>query len=228
MASDRAIGIPPRFGKLAASERVLRPARDRLAEAIVCVTGLSLEAARRAAECGVTVVRDALSMSPEPRWLFRWVGEGDGRPRATALAITNPREAWEAMATAGLIGAGDVECERRRFEAEASGGLPVGAYDYEARGDRAVVLQPHPATVADCVAFAADWPNVLRAEAIARECYPLRTRSGVIWRVAPLGRVGITDLRVLGYDIAGVAASQLPADAVNAGVLTLLAPPLGA
>lgn len=96
-------------------------------------------------------------------------------------------------------------------------------------------LIPHPATLAACVAFAADVPNVLAAEQIAREitrhdrvvwCVepaaviaPTRvsTARGVVGELAPPGHLTCPDLAALGYTL-----QLAPGD-----VATLVCPALG-
>lgn len=147
----------------------LRPTRARLAEALAAVT-----------DADVPWWRERLAARHELCEVRGRDGAGDGvlltgserearHNGVTTWTITDPRAAWEAMATAGLIGAGDVDEPRRRFidlfvrmpngGAITWGGQPLGPPLYS----------QHPSTVAACVAFAADWDGIIATEELARQ-----------------------------------------------------------
>ena len=65
----------------------------------------------------------------------------------------------------------------------AEDGTPTQAW---ARTGGMTVLLEHPPTVAECVAFASDWANVLAAEAVARE---VTGASRALWCIAPAADV---------------------------------------
>ncbi len=189
-----------------------RPQRARLAEALAVVMGGYVDDLRR--HVGQTPdITWSRSISVDVGAMATFLYDDDGVLSVHQWTITSPREAWEAMATAGLISHGDVDEPRRRFE---SIGLVEGtivstiplradppgtsiARVLAARpedvgapieiGMRALyegrVPLPHPTTVADCVALASDWPGVLAAEAAAREVVRVER---IAWRVGEVTR----------------------------------------
>lgn len=219
------------------------PLRARLADALACVTGGACP------KCVSDMRREGFR---DPAWCTIGV----------APPITDPAEAWETFATRGLIPAAWVDDPRRRFDAECPrchGRGRVPEYDrharaYVSRGGRQAhdpcpvcplksprhrtctgrVALARPATLADCVAFAADAPNVLAAEALAREhvarrganlaaaaaagvtpaaLHRMQPRPDVVaWRVAPLPPLGVSagacarELRALGYALTEIDA----------------------
>ena len=130
----------------------------------------------------------------------------------------SPAEAWELLATRELIPMDWVEQPRRVFVDFIASRRAQGAdqrVTYES-GDQVLVLpsvalagSPRralaPPTVAACAAFAADVPNVLAAEAIARE---VAMRDHVIWwswyNRKPKARADVPtvpELSALGYHL---------------------------
>lgn len=161
----------------------LRPQRARLAEALACVTDWSAERWRAVLE------RDGGRVDG-------WRGVGPLVPPATA---TDPADAWETMASRGLIPAGWIEQETRGFRAE--GACTSRCRDLRnAEGEWCEHKHPrgmlYPADVPSCVAIASDAPNIGAVEAIALETartfYAEPDRSTqlrpthVVWRVLPL------------------------------------------
>lgn len=86
---------------------------------------------------------------------------------AVPWKTTDPRAAWKQLATAGVIPGGWVEDPRRAFAREIDEPMVRG-----------YAAQPHPPTLAMCVALASDVPGVLAAEMLAREA---------VARLAPWG-----------------------------------------
>jgi hypothetical protein len=81
-----------------------------------------------------------------------------------ALPPYTPAEAWELLCERLDLGATWVDSPRRRFQR-----------------DIGTVHLAHPPTALACIAFASDAPNVLAAEAIARET--VRRAERVVWRM---------------------------------------------
>ncbi len=88
------------------------------------------------------------------------------KARAAAAHLKDPREAWEVLATAGLIPESWVGSKERLFR----GGWGKAA----------------PPSVEAAVLFAADAPNVARAEELARECAHRLRALGYAAPVAPV------------------------------------------
>lgn len=148
----------------------------------------------------------------------------EARVIAAKLGLVDAGQFWEALACADLIPMAAVDDPRRLFAGpETLVQIPARAGEVSVWGLTSVVghdLYRHPATVADAVALAADWPRVLTAEEIAREV--LRV-DRVVWRVehreeirarisdenlrgrqrAWLGERGASDLLALGYAVDG-------------------------
>lgn len=106
--------------------------------------------------------------------------------------VTRAAELWEALATRDVIPLEAVSDPRRAWvhaypvrdvQIVAEDGTPTQAW---ARTGGMTVLLEHPPTVAECVAFASDWANVLAAEAVARE---VTGASRALWCIAPAADV---------------------------------------
>lgn len=161
----------------------LRPARPRLADALACVLRVT-----------IAELRDVHRVFGGGADLAAWA-----LPRA---AITDPREAWEALCTTldlydwvgdARRGFGCPDCRR-----SAAGEREVfGQYGWYERHDcdtcDGADSLPHPPTVAACVALASDPEGVLTAEALAREAAarvaPIDPPHRVVWRVVPAGEL---------------------------------------
>lgn len=189
----------------AARVELAQPKRERLADALACVTEHA--AAEWAPYVGRVLLTDRGPVTP---WLY-------GNARAI-WTVTDPAEAWEVLATRGVIPLAWVGDERRAFACAACQGRGSrtyvdpetgehewdpchvcdrlcaacggdGADDDATGGDclncagtgyEGTGLLPHPPTVADAVALCSDVPGVLAAEALARE---ITGRERVVWRV---------------------------------------------
>jgi hypothetical protein len=183
---------------------VLQPARPHLAAALACVTDATAVElagiARRRVVVGTTCV------------------DVDGA-RAFDLVITDPAEAWEALATRGVIPdawAGDARrafactCEKG-WRYDTYTGPKIGSLCHDCRGLTSVGPLAHPAGIAACVALASDTPGILAAEALAREIVarlatwnaprPQATVWRVIdpkaWRQPRINSVGLACARVM-------------------------------
>lgn len=113
-----------------------------------------------------------------------WTVDLAGPSPASRLAVTDPREAWEALAARGVIPASWVEDPRRAFHDGEERSLRTfrsGGVRFD-HVDRTAILAPHPPTVAACVALASDPEGVTTAEAIAREVTGVER---VVWYVMP-------------------------------------------
>jgi hypothetical protein len=134
----------------ASAPGVLSPARPQLAPALAVVTGWPVE--RVEAYLGTADGLDAMfgsidggNRTPAPAWLG-----GD--------VLIDPAEAWEALATHGVIPLGWVTDEGRRFVRR-----------YNIATDRLPKPTPHPPSVRACVTLASDPQGVETAEHLARE-----------------------------------------------------------
>jgi hypothetical protein len=161
---------------------VVRPKRERLAEVLAAVCDVPRgEAVATPVDRQVGFATDGDGAA----WVvYRRGGPGSATVRYR-LAVTDPREAWEVLCQR-LDLAGWVDDPRRRFErVDLARPITVDINPGGAMLARTgnVDLLPHPATVADCVAFASDVPNVLAAEALAREI-GARSKFGPIERIA--------------------------------------------
>ncbi len=179
------------------------PQRPRLAEALACVSGWPLDAVNRWHDEYGDYARLVIALRTP----------GD---RAAPLAITDPREAWEALCTR-LDLAGWCDDPRRRFvdplavrvTSTITSGV-LSAVTYTSVGGRGkwsappgATIEPvdrsYPATVADAVAFASDAAGVLAAEAIAREAFV--GRHVIVWRLAMPDDPRFEDLPPLGASV---------------------------
>jgi hypothetical protein len=147
----------------------------------------------------ITDPREAFEVLTQRLDLAGWVGD-ERRTFATRVRATiTSRRLWlrggSDYAFSALVheGAGGTPIEWPAADVHALAlasdgstvswiGVPHGTVDdfIELR-----VTLPHPATVADCVAFASDAPGVLAAEAIAREIVAptLECPDRLVWRV---------------------------------------------
>jgi hypothetical protein len=114
------------------------------------------------------------------------VGRGGvGHPASSAGGM-DPTEAW--WDPCGVCGVECDACGGTGTDASATGGA-CSACVGGVVGSGTV---PHPATVVDCVAFAARWPEVIAAEEIARVYVASIDIAGprpsnVVWRTGPAG-----------------------------------------
>jgi hypothetical protein len=239
----------------ALAARVLAPKRERLAEAWAVVRGWREEPCH---DCTADPLAD-LDPSEDCGWC-----EGTGTTEEP-WATTDPAEAWNALAAAGVIPMDAVDDPRRGFadDVTATERLPdrrsdlTGDVYYRARGRsgreetrrfpwrdfvegrpgeatpeeraRRPILLPHPATVADCVALAADWPGVLAAEEMARQHAHHRgwTHARVVWRVEPAGTPWAALAPSRGRVAEGILAlGYALVDRATDGALVLVAPAL--
>lgn len=142
----------------------LRPARPRFWDALAAVLDVPADALR------TTLVTPSAVQLPHARdaqaaaWPF------------DAPAVTEPAEAWQLLATRGLIPLAWIEDPRRGFDVIVE---HAGWWSWEP------TALPHPPSVLACVLLAADVPGVLTTEAIARE---LAGADAVRWRVLPHAR----------------------------------------
>lgn len=133
------------------------PRRERLAEALACVTDIEAATWAERIARGVSAWR---SNGATCQWFMRGAASHEAQ-----LAITDPREAWEVLCTRmGLDGW--VEDEGRVYVSAAA--RPVIMRD-SPHGIELSTDITYPATVADCVLFASDTTGILAAEAIVRE-----------------------------------------------------------
>lgn len=189
---------------MTAASDVLRPRAPDLAAALAVVVG---DAREWSGAPGVPPRRggDTTALEWEPtavRVSYPTVAAGatiapSARTTVRAdLAITDPRAAWEALATRGLIPADAVAASGRRFV--PGGGRPAAADAY-------------PAAVGDAVAFAACWGAVVTAEALAREiCSRLgrgAAAAAAVWSVLPRSNL------IARAAVAAVAWARCPPDA---------------
>jgi len=80
-------------------------------------------------------------------------------------AIDEPKEAWESMATNGLIPREAIEDPARSFERHGARG-PMYAF--------------HPRSLSNCLSFAADWSGVISAEMLVKQRFGVQR---IIWRL---------------------------------------------
>lgn len=193
------------------------PARAQYGAAVGVVTGMAGAewADKLAAGCELHWRADHVLLAQGPRLGLR-----------ARFTTTDPREAWEALCAAGLIPADWVESAERHFHAAFCTCLAARLGGCRLCHDGRIYLA-HPPTIEACVAFAADVPNVLAAEAIARAYgarhWPLH-RFRIGWWLRPAwGRDpacaeanGPRDLAPYGYEL----------DQVAHDYLVLAAPPL--
>lgn len=174
---------------------VLAPKRPRLAEALAVVTDVAADRIARDLARGDRIWTDA-------NGAIRHSGISG---RRVPLTITDPREAWEAMATAGLIPHDAVEDARRRFDAATLGSV-VGRAVGPSSDAGVVMVNPRGPVDpgrAGLVMFEADAP-------IERGDLVVLTGSG---RVAPQSRlfthpVTVADAVALAADVPGVLAAE--------------------
>lgn len=128
------------------------------------------------------------------RWSEGVEWECGGVALLTRWEITDPREAWELLATREVIPLAWLDDPRRRFVCATCRGDGVhyqtrdgGARNtpYDCPACAGGMIQ-HPPTVAECVAFASDPAGVMTAEAIARQ---ITGCERVVWRVEPRAQI---------------------------------------
>jgi hypothetical protein len=167
---------------------VLNPRRPQLATALACVTNVAATEWAKAIRWGSPSrielgERDALTL---------WAPCGPGR--GSTLLITDPAEAWEALATRGVIPDAWVGDARRAFSDTAACYCDaLEPDDGPCAGCRGIEqVRATPWTVAACVALASDVAGVTQAEALAREAVArlatvppgdVPRPSRVVWRV---------------------------------------------
>lgn len=130
--------------------------------------------------------------------------------RAALRGITDPREAWEALAARGLIDASWVHDPRRWFACTADEWIAQGGHASPAQGPLATM---HPPTLRACAAIVADPASIVTAEALARETTrdaPTAT-DAVYWRITDVVEVDALCALVASDDSAGRAARDLAA-----------------
>jgi hypothetical protein len=185
--------------------RVLRPRRAALADALAAVTDAPLE--RWRSWLCYPGQRDGRELRVDERagWIG-WPARHSSRALLGQITADSPDEAWERLVPASWVqdpargfqapcpycdGQGYVEEEiGTHYQGDPESG-PEPEYGTRDCGCmQGYVVQPHPPTVAACVAFASDPQGIATAEALAREVAArLRPWLGtvaehVVWRVA--------------------------------------------
>jgi len=137
---------------LAVDEPALATAAARLPDDALrsCAGRYDAAAALAAAGAGATR-EDFEATRPWLSRLYRPMSLRAAEAREAVAGRRAARDAWEALATRGLIPAGWVDDPAREYA--VGGGAP----------------SPHPPSASACVLLASDAPNVLRAEALADE-----------------------------------------------------------
>lgn len=130
--------------------------------------------------------------------------------RAALRGIADPREAWEVLASRGLVDASWVHDPRRWFACTADEWIAHGGHPSPAQGPLATM---HPPSLRACAALAADTASVVTAEALAREAMrdAHAATDAVYWRVADDAEVDALCALVANDVTAGQAARELAA-----------------
>lgn len=130
--------------------------------------------------------------------------------RAALQGIADPREAWEVLASRGLIDASWVHDPRRWFACTADEWIAQGGHPSPAQGPLATM---HPPSLRACMALAANPASVVTAEALARETARVEhtVTDAVYWRVADDAEVDALCALVTNDVAAGQAARDLAA-----------------
>lgn len=165
-------------------DRILRPARPRLAAALACVTGLTATAWQQQLDAGCELAFQRDHVLPCHNEVL-----GVCAP----LIISDPTEAWESLAAQDLIPMAWVlgETHRAFVCGGCDGNLDGSSISYPCEVCRNEGRTAVPTTVAGCVAFASDVQGVLTTEAFVQEIvHALRpwgepVRERILWRVAP-------------------------------------------
>lgn len=195
MARQNRRAVPPEPG-------LLRPAWPRLPEALAAVLGVAYGGEPYALYGGIDGALRAIAVGAAAR-------------RTYPEAARSPEEAWERLATRGLIPEAWVDDPVRRFDSDSGDGdgwcdacngsgwghtgePGCGHFDdgpcgidcppCPACGGTCRVLLARPPTVAGCVAVAADAAAMAACEAIARQ-HATDAPRALVWSIVPGVRI---------------------------------------